>query len=245
MPNREAYAELPSTQDRAVQLAREGAPAGTRVVARSQTAGRGRLDHPWLSPPGGLYLSIVLAAPDAPSLLPLALGARILARFREAYGLPGALKWPNDLYVAPPGGRGLKLGGLLVDRVPSPTLGSAAVAGIGINVSFPRSAVPAELSGRIGALDDFVRPPPDLGELEREVAAAVEGAAVALGSADGLAAARRLCRGYLYGVGRWATVDGRLRGRIAGLGDDGELFLDVGAERVAIRAGDLRVEDER
>lgn len=215
------------------------------MVARRQTGGRGRLDHGWFSPSGGLYLSLVLSSPIPTPLLPLALGARLLESFRERYGVPAALQWPNDLYVVAPGRPARKLGGILVDRVDSPALGSAAVAGIGINVVLPRADVPPELAGRVASLGEFVRPPPELTDLEHDVAANAVDAAHALAAPGGAEAAVRRCRELLHGAGRWAVVDGRLRGRIAGLGDDGALLLDVGAERVSIRAGELRVEDDR
>lgn len=242
MTVRESYRELPSTQDRAVELARGGAAEGTRVVAARQTAGRGRLDHTWLSPEGGLYLSVVLRAPASP-LLPLAIGEALLRLFRDRYGIDGALKWPNDLFVVAPGRPGRKLGGILVDRVASPTLGSAAVAGVGINVRVPTEAIPAPLAGRLAALDEFVRPPPPVADLEEAVAATAVEAGRALATPAGVDAALGRCRRQLYGVGRRATVDGVAVGTIAGIGGDGELLVDGPDGRVAIRAGDLRVED--
>jgi len=241
---REAHDELPSTQDRAVALARAGAPEGTRVVARRQTHGRGRLDHSWVSPTGGLYLSIVLPAhgPAAP-MLSLALAARILDAFHQRHGVPVGLKWPNDLLVVVAGRPPRKLGGILVDRVVASGGAAVAVAGIGINVTLPRGAVPAELAGHVASLGEFVGPSPDLVALEEEVAALALEAAHALGSPEGTAAALRRCRELLYGVGLWASVDHGLRGRIAGLADDGALWLATGTDRVAIRAGDLRVEE--
>ena len=59
------YDRIGSTNDEAQRLAAEGAPHGTVVHADEQTAGRGRLSRRWLSPPGNLYLSIVLR-PDVP-----------------------------------------------------------------------------------------------------------------------------------------------------------------------------------
>src|SRR5436853_6749751 len=55
-----------STNDEARRLAREGAPEGTLVWADAQEAGRGRRGRSWQSPPGNLYLSLVLR-PDAPA----------------------------------------------------------------------------------------------------------------------------------------------------------------------------------
>jgi BirA family biotin operon repressor/biotin-[acetyl-CoA-carboxylase] ligase len=52
--------QIGSTNDEARRMAGDGAPDGTVVHADEQTAGRGRLAHTWFSPPGNLYLSILL-----------------------------------------------------------------------------------------------------------------------------------------------------------------------------------------
>ncbi|MEO9189575.1 MAG: biotin--[acetyl-CoA-carboxylase] ligase, partial [Acetobacteraceae bacterium] len=54
------FGTVGSTSDEALRLAREGAAHGTVVVAREQTAGRGRVGRHWVSPPGNLYLSVLL-----------------------------------------------------------------------------------------------------------------------------------------------------------------------------------------
>src|SRR5216684_5815114 len=61
------YEVVGSTNDEAKALARAGAPEGTLVWAGEQTAGRGRRGRIWLSPPGNLYLSVVLRPAGAPS----------------------------------------------------------------------------------------------------------------------------------------------------------------------------------
>ena len=60
------YDTVGSTNDEARQLARGGAPGGTLVWAAAQSAGRGRRGHLWQSPPGNLYLSLILR-PDGPA----------------------------------------------------------------------------------------------------------------------------------------------------------------------------------
>ena len=110
--------------------AREGVH-GDVFTADEQTAGRGRLDHRWLSPPGAnLMLSAVLDVADLPPeqivTLPLAVGLAVhacIARFLP--DRPIALKWPNDVYVS-----GLKIAGILCERH-----GDFVVAGIGVNVN--------------------------------------------------------------------------------------------------------------
>lgn len=241
---REWYEEIPSTQDRALELARRGGEEGTRVVARRQSRGRGRSDHSWESPTGGLYLSIVLGSPDAHAgLLPLALGAALAEELGERYTVPLAVKWPNDLLVAAHPGPSRKLAGLLIDRVPSPRLGTAAVAGIGLNVASERDRFPRELRDRVAVLSELREPPPGLDEVEAVVVDVALRTARSMRTPSGLNELRRVCRRRLFGVGRRASLDGRAAGTIVSVGDEGELWVEDRGERMAIRAGDLRVEE--
>jgi BirA family biotin operon repressor/biotin-[acetyl-CoA-carboxylase] ligase len=242
---REEYTELPSTQDRAIELARAGAPDGTRVVARAQTAGRGRLDHAWNSPEGGLYVSVIVRDPPAPgSMLPLAVGTHLLDHLSAAYRLPLRLKWPNDLLVLEGEERPRKIAGVLVDRVVAPG-GAKAVVGIGVNVRWPDDGPPSEIAARAAALAEFVHPPPSLVRIEEDVAASIDRTSAVLASPEGSDVVRRRCEELLYGLGRRVSVDGRMVGRIQGVGAEGELWVDSGGRRVAIRAGDVSVEDRR
>ena len=126
----EVLSETGSTNAVVAQRARDGEPAGLVVVAETQTAGRGRLDRSWVSPPrSGLTFSVLLSPDLAPARwgwLPLWAGTAVALALREQTGLEVGLKWPNDVLV---GGR--KLGGLLAE-VPVP---GALVLGIGINVT--------------------------------------------------------------------------------------------------------------
>lgn len=104
-----------STQDVARLL-----PIGSVVVADHQTAGRGRLDHRWESPPGtALLVSFVLR----PNPL-LSLAAGVAAAEACAGGV--RLKWPNDLLL-----QGAKVGGILVEAGPA-----KAICGIGVNLTW-------------------------------------------------------------------------------------------------------------
>ncbi|MFZ0699139.1 MAG: biotin--[acetyl-CoA-carboxylase] ligase [Thermoplasmata archaeon] len=244
MGPREVYATIPSTQDRALALARAGAPEGTRVVARHQSAGRGRLDHAWESPPGGLYLSLIARAPEIHrSLVSLAIGAGLREALIARFGVRTSLKWPNDLLVPTPDGAPRKLSGIVVDEVPSPTLGRADVAGIGVNVVLDREQLSAPLRAATASLGDFIDPPPPIEEVEEMVVDAALRSVRELDTDAGAEVALARCRADLYGVGRRAWVDGVPAGIIRGIGADGELFVSQGSAQFAIRAGDLRVEE--
>ena len=241
MGPREFYEVIASTQDRALALARAGAVPGSSVVARSQTAGRGRNGHRWWSAPGALHLSIVLPAPAGPAtLIPLALGASIGEALRAEYGAPIVVKWPNDLVVIGTGGRPRKLGGILVDRVAG-SAGPAAVAGIGVNVAVDERALPPQLTGSVASLHEYAARAPELGAVEALVASTALATATELAGPDGARAWIPRCRAALWGVGRRAFVDGVDRGTIAGLEDDGALLVRDGPTLVPISAGDLRV----
>jgi BirA family biotin operon repressor/biotin-[acetyl-CoA-carboxylase] ligase len=119
-----------STNAVASERALAGEPSGLVVVAEAQTAGRGRLDRSWVSPPrAGLTMS-VLVRPDLPPVrwpwLPLLAGLAVSTALREQAQLDAVLKWPNDVLVDD-----RKLCGVLAE-VPQP---GAAVLGIGLNVT--------------------------------------------------------------------------------------------------------------
>ena len=110
------YDSIGSTNDEAMRLAREGAVHGTVVHADEQTAGRGRLSRRWLSPPGNLYLSIVLR-PDVPAARSAEIGLVAALAVADAVDalLPqqvrATLKWPNDVLV-----RDGKIAGILLEQ---------------------------------------------------------------------------------------------------------------------------------
>jgi BirA family transcriptional regulator, biotin operon repressor / biotin---[acetyl-CoA-carboxylase] ligase len=243
LAEREVYDELPSTQDRAIALARSGADEGTVVRAARQTRGRGRLDHRWASPSGGLWMSVILPSPPSRgSWLSLAVGVRVLRALEPGGSAPLRLKWPNDVVAVGPDGRVRKLAGILIDRVASPTLGTAAVAGIGVNVRVEATDLPLELRDRVTSLHRGASSPPSVEELEPRVAAAALGAAHALAVEREAATLIAECRSSLFGIGRPVRIDGTPRGTISGLAEDGALLLADGPNVVSIRAGDVDVD---
>ena len=193
---------------------------------------------------GGLYCSTVLRRPsEHAGLLPLAVGAHLGSALREAYSVPLVLKWPNDLLVAHPGRPPRKLAGILADEVPSPTLGRAVVVGVGINVRLTDDSLPPDFADVIVTLDEFARNPPRLEDVEGILTAALHRAAEGLSHPEQVEEVRALCRQLLFGIGRRVTVDGRPAGTLEKLGDEGELWVATDTNRVAIWAGDVRVED--
>lgn len=128
------FDRLPSTQDEAHRQAADGAPHGTAIAARIQTAGRGTRGRYWVSSAGGLWLSVI-ARPVAGEGIPV-LSVRIgiaLAEYLDSIRRPATppvgLKWPNDLLLDD-----RKLGGVLCEaRWHGDRLGWIVV-GVGLNV---------------------------------------------------------------------------------------------------------------
>ncbi|HLY77720.1 MAG TPA: biotin--[acetyl-CoA-carboxylase] ligase [Thermoplasmata archaeon] len=241
MSLRRFFEEIPSTQAEALRLAREGAPAGTFVVAARQSAGTGRAGHSWSSPDGGLYLSVIVALPaHRPGVIPLALGERLRQHFEEAYGVRSVLKWPNDLLIPTDGGPHRKLAGVLVDRVDE----RSAVVGVGVNVAVRRADLPPELRDRVAILRELTSYPPEVAQVESEALEVVHSTLELLESDGGRRAILAACRRSLYGRGHAAQVDGRPVGVIRDLGEEGELWVDGDQGPQAVWAGDLTIEEQ-
>ncbi|MCL6642888.1 MAG: biotin--[acetyl-CoA-carboxylase] ligase, partial [Candidatus Bipolaricaulota bacterium] len=99
------FDQLGSTNDYLKQLAESGAPEGTVVIAREQTAGRGRLGRSWLSPQGGAWFSLLLRPPipvEQAGCISVLIAISLARALREHWGVPVGVKWPNDLYVPHP-----------------------------------------------------------------------------------------------------------------------------------------------
>lgn len=157
-----ALDSVDSTNAEALRRARDGAEDGTVVWAREQTQGRGRRGRGWTSPPGNLYVSLVLR-PEVDMPAAAQLGFVAAVALVEALGslLPPlvevALKWPNDLLV-----NDRKAAGILLESETAPDGGlQALILGLGVNIaqypddpesSYPPTSLRAEGAG--GELDD-------------------------------------------------------------------------------------------
>jgi BirA family biotin operon repressor/biotin-[acetyl-CoA-carboxylase] ligase len=138
------FPSIGSTNDVAQELAGQGAPEGTLVIADEQTAGRGRLGRRWLSPANhNLLMSLIfypsLAASQAQRLTMICSLAAADA-IRAVAGLEAGIKWPNDLLLAEK-----KICGILTELGLAQDRLVYAVVGIGLNVNLRAAQMPEEL----------------------------------------------------------------------------------------------------
>ena len=136
------------------QQAEAGAPEGTVLAAVTQTAGKGRRDHSFFSPPdSGLYLSFLLrpelAAQEALALTTCAAASVALA-IEDCAGVDAQIKWVNDVFC-----RGKKVCGILTEAALDLETGGLqyAIVGIGVNLFPPEGGFPPELN-EAGAVFD-------------------------------------------------------------------------------------------
>lgn len=136
-----------STNRSLLSAAEAGAPAGTVMVAREQTAGRGRRGRAWIGEPGKTLAFSLLwtfpVTPDALNGLSLAMGVALIRALQLPHlgtpkvGTRFGLKWPNDLLLRAAGQTDAKVGGILIESVvrkaPEGSRELAAVIGIGLN----------------------------------------------------------------------------------------------------------------
>lgn len=228
------YETIGSTNDEARRLAIEGAPHGTVLHADEQTAGHGRLSRKWFSPPGNLYLSILLrtGTPPARAAELSFVAALAVADTVEAL-LPRRirpmLKWPNDVLVS-----GAKIAGILLEQE-----ADATILGIGLNVlQAPSNAsyntttivacggIASVASARDILLDRF-------------------GSHLGIWHADGFASIRTLWleRSYPLGAAIRVSAQGEsIEGAFGGLDQDGALLLDTAEGRQRVLAGDISLD---
>jgi len=229
----EVVDESPSTN--ADLLARPTAPTPAVLVAEFQSAGRGRLDRAWVSPPrAGLTLSVLLR-PTVPisawGWLPLLAGVALV----DAVGPPARLKWPNDLLLDD-----RKAGGILVQAD-----GDVAVVGIGVNVSNTEAELPSAAATSIGLA---LGRPVDRTDLLLALLTGLLGRYGAWSAAGGDAERCGLRRAYLdacASLGQRVAVSSVVHGggRLVGTATDvdvlGRLVLTGAFGTTAVSAGDV------
>ncbi|HUQ17394.1 MAG TPA: biotin--[acetyl-CoA-carboxylase] ligase [Candidatus Saccharimonadales bacterium] len=223
------HASLPSTQDRARELAADGGPPAV-VVADLQTAGHGRGDRTWQAGAGQALLAswLLRPMPSEPALFSL-LGGVAVCRALDALGAPrGGLKWPNDVWYD-----GRKVAGVLAHAA-----AETLVVGIGVNVSQAAADFPSELAGIATSLRQAAH---EVDRLALLIRLTVELERVA--DPTFRAAALDEWRGRAVMLGREVEVREAgvppFRGRAEALADDGALVVGTAYGQQRILAGEV------
>ncbi|HZH45082.1 MAG TPA: biotin--[acetyl-CoA-carboxylase] ligase [Roseococcus sp.] len=222
------FESLPSTQGLLATLAEAGEPGRLAILARRQTAGRGRGQHVWEGPAGNLHLSVLIRPSGSARLVPQ-YGLLAAVALHEAAARPEVrLKWPNDLLLDE-----AKAAGILTEAALDAGGGTAhLVIGFGVNLAHAPE-LPDRRTARLGeeAPEDFaVRLLHSLDHWLTRVLldgfAPVRAAWMAVGPEHGA----------LLSVRQGADV---LSGRYEGLAEDGGLLLATGGRVHRFLSGEV------
>lgn len=151
--NIQIHDSLASTNKTAKELAISGTNHGTLIIARQQSYGKGRRDHSFFSPEGGIYMSIILSPDKLPTLdkdvLTAYTGVSVCDAINELCSLNPRIKPVNDLFI-----EGKKICGILTESGSEFETGLVQwiVIGIGINFDSNINAFPKDLQDIVGSL---------------------------------------------------------------------------------------------
>lgn len=218
--------EVGSTNEYAKTIAHE-VPEGTVVVAKRQTAGRGRKGRSWVSPEGGLWISVILKPPRVDPRLAF-VGALAVVDTLADFGISAGIKWPNDVWV---GGR--KVSGILAE-------GKAreySILGIGLNVNNP---IPEELKDNATSMMELIGSKLPLEKVLKRLLLHLDGWYRVFLERPDLLMAKVRERTFI--LGKPVTViegEERIPGIALDVLDDGSLLMDIGGQLRRITYGDV------
>ncbi|HEX8902627.1 biotin--[acetyl-CoA-carboxylase] ligase [Vitreimonas sp.] len=235
----EIFDEIDSTILEARRRAERGEFGPVWLIAKRQTAGRGRRGRPWVSRDGNLlatYLFTTDRPPAEIALLGFATGVAIAETIDSIIGAGSAtLKWPNDVFVD-----GAKAAGILLDSGALPGGGAWVALAFGVNLA----AAPENLDQETISLRSIL--PPDAPAPEPLQFLAMLRPRLEAWSARtqsvGFEPLRQAWLQRAHGLGREARIvqgENVIEGRIAGISARGELELDTDTGRRLIAAGDV------
>jgi BirA family biotin operon repressor/biotin-[acetyl-CoA-carboxylase] ligase len=235
------FDSIGSTNDEALAWAANDAQDLSIVVADEQTAGRGRLDRPWFTPPStALAFSLILrpTADEIPHLSRVVgLAALSIADTIGMLGLAPQVKWPNDILL-----NGRKVAGVLIELVWSGEDVDCVVIGVGINIA--KTAVPSTDILRFPAtsLEHVLGEAPERYKLLYDILASLIALRPHMRS-DAFMASWEKSLAY-YGRQVRVEMGGEqsVTGKVIGLESDGSLKLrDENGKIVTVRFGDVRL----
>nr|WP_286174440.1 biotin--[acetyl-CoA-carboxylase] ligase [Pseudomonas sp. ISL-88] len=219
---------LPTTQKTAHELANDGAPEGTLVVADKQTAGRGRMSRVWHSQEGnGIWMSLILR-PDIPlqkaPQLTLLSAVAVVQAIEAAAGIQPDIKWPNDLLI-----HGKKAVGILTELQAEEDRVRSVIIGIGINVNQQTDDFPDELQDIATSLSLEAGEKIDRAGLIQEILQTFEKRYQDY-LTHGFTPIKLLWESYALGLGnelQARTLQGTFYGKSLGIDDEGVLLLET------------------
>ena len=206
--------------------------SGSVILAEIQKEGRGRLSRSWASPPGGIWMSLVLK-PDIPlsRVYRINMAASVsICRAISRLGLEAGIKWPNDILI-----QEKKVSGILTELGAQMDRLDYVVVGMGLNANNDTSAFPSQwrstsLAAELGrGIDRCALVAAILNEMEKAIDNMESQEIYEEWRSLSLSLGKRV---------RISSAEGDLTGQVVDLDGDGALILQQGREKRRILAGD-------
>jgi len=231
--------KIGSTNTYAKDLIKNGASAGTAIIAASQTAGRGRLGKSWDGDGENIYISTILEPNvregSIAAQLTLMAGvcvANVLERLLVSTPHKALIKWPNDIVA----GR-RKICGILTEGVMD-----AVIIGIGVNVG--RKSFPSELADKGTSLYMLTGREHDRAEIIKTILSEVS-AYYRRFDMQGIGSFIDEYKALCLNIGKKVTIhenDASYEAMCVGVSDGGELYVELpGGERRMLNSGEVSV----
>ncbi len=137
------YKEVTSTNDIAEKFVELEEPEGSVIIAEKQTAGRSRKKTDWISPEGGIWMTLILR-PDVDLLqaskLTIVTGVALAKTLNDDFDIQAGIKWPNDILIDDK-----KMCGILTEAITEKDKIKAVLVGIGVDVNIDEEKIPDDL----------------------------------------------------------------------------------------------------
>jgi len=207
--------------------------SGSIILAEIQKEGRGRLSRSWASPPGGIWMSLILK-PDLPLSriyrINMAVSVSLCRAISRQLGLQAGIKWPNDILI-----REHKVCGILTELVSQVDRLEYAVVGVGLNANNDTAAFPSQwrstcLAAELGrSIDRCALIAAILNEMEKAIDDMENQEIYEEWRSRSVTLGKRV---------RISSAEGDLIGQVVDLKQDGALILEQGRDKRSILAGD-------
>ncbi len=204
---------------------------GTVVIAESQTGGRGRMGRKWISPEGGIWLSVILKPKMQPLHAPriTLLAGVAVAKTIRSYGLPAKIKWPNDVLI-----NGKKVCGILTEIGAEMDSIQYVVVGVGIDANVDTETFPEEFRDTSTSLKNELGYDINRVEFVQELLIELEALYLKFQN-EGFTSIIEEWRMMSATIGEWVKITTQSRimyGEAVGVDSDGALILETGEGRL-------------
>lgn len=232
-----------STQKLAQNLASDGVPEGTIVVADQQTNGRGRMSREWYSPSGtGIWMTMIVR-PKIPinttPQLTLLTAVAIVQAIEELTPLKPDIKWPNDIMI-----NGKKIVGILTELQAEADQVHSVIIGTGINVNQKKDDFPEELQEVATSFLIETGERWERAKFIQMILLKFEGL-YGLFLSKGFKPIKLLWEGYAISFNKLIkakTLKGTVEGKAIGIDDDGALLIETNSNVVErIYSADIEI----